>query len=138
MKTITLKSGNTLEFQLADFEVAFQLFQDSSAEIGNVLSMLKVSSLSEAVNTDFDPGLLLGGICKLISSKTVVNGVWACLTPCLYNGAKIDRHSFEDEKARGDFLPCAMEVFKGDVFPFISGLDLKSFTSQAKKPVAQK
>lgn len=132
MKPITLKSGNTLEVQTADFEPAFQLFQVSSAEIGDLLSVLKVSSLSTAMNQDIDPSVLLGAICRLISSKPVIDGVWECLKPCIYNGQKITRTSFQDEEARSDFLPCVVEVFKANVFPFIAGLDLKSFTSQAK------
>jgi hypothetical protein len=140
MKEITLKSGNTLEVQPADFDTAWDLFQAVSTELGDLLATAQSLLKAAAPEADagFDPAVLLGAVCRLLASKKVSAQVWRCLAACLYNSDKITPKTFDDPARRPDFLPCVVEVFKVNVVPFIGGLDLKFFTSQAAKLATQK
>lgn len=139
MKTVTLKSGNSLDVQVASFDDAWRLTQSVSHVLSTSLPGFKVEGLDpEAMQKDIDLGKILGIICQLVASPTLYDLLWPCFAPCLYNGNKITRATFQDEAARGDFLPCVVEILKANVVPFIKGLDLSSLTSPGQKPESQK
>lgn len=139
MKTVQLKSGNTLEVQSGSFQDAWNLTQAVAGVLATSLPGFKVDSMDvEALQKDIDVGKLLGVICNLVASPTVYELLWPCFVPCLYNGNKVTKASFQAEEARKDFLPSVVEVLRANVVPFIVGLDLSYLTSQAPKPVSQK
>lgn len=142
MKTVTLKSGSTLEVQQAGFLDGWFLTQAVSEELAKALPGLKMENaqakVEELLNQDIDVGKLLSIILQLVSSKKVFELLWPCLAPCLYNSEKIARETFNEEKAREDFLPCVIEILKVNVVPFIKGLSLSSMTGQARKSGSQK
>ena len=139
MKSINLKSGNTLELQSASFEDAWKLTQAVSQVLATSLPGFKLDTMdTQVLQKDLDVGKLLGIICNLIASPTVYELLWPCFAPCLYNGNKVNKASFQAEEARKDFLPSVVEVLRANVVPFIVGLDLSSLTSQAPKPASQK
>lgn len=140
MKSITLKSGNTLEIQEAAFIDAWNLTQALAKQLGDSLPGLKLDSLDpEAVlQQDIDVGKLMGIIAQLISSKEVFALIWPCFKPCLYNSQLVTQEVFQDPKTRPDFLPAVVEIVKLNVLPFIKGLDLSSLTSQPQKQKSQK
>lgn len=142
MKSVTLKSGNTLEIQEADFEKAWDLAQLVAAELAEELPGLKIDSLDveEILEKDVDVGKIISVILRLVASKRIYNAIWPCFESCLYNGAKVSRvGTFDNPKSRSDFIPCVIELFKVNVLPFIGGLDLSSLKSgQAPKKSDQK
>jgi hypothetical protein len=130
MNTVNLKSGNTLEIQPADFPIAWELSQACFREFGGSLAELGIDTKAKDVmNVDIDPAQLMGSILKLIASREIYKLLWPCFASCLYNGEKVTPHTFDPAKARADFLPCVIELFKVNVLPFIAGLDLSSITS---------
>lgn len=129
MNTVTLKSGNTLQIQPAEFPVAWELTQASFREFGQGISGLCLTSTKEILQKDFSPAELIAAVMKLIASREIYKLLWPCFASCLYNDEKITPATFEGEKSRSDFLPCAVELFKANVLPFIAGLDLSSITS---------
>lgn len=134
MKSITLKSGNTLEVQPAAFGDSWDLSQLIAGELAIGLPGLKIESLDEsAFNQDIDIGKFISVIFRLISSKPVFDAIWPCFAPCLYNGEKVERSTFESEKSRPDFLPCVIEILRINVLPFTKGLDL-SFLAKSQAP----
>ena len=141
MKQVTLKSGNSLQVQAANFEAAWALTQAVAAELAKGLPGFKVDGLdTEMIQKDMDIGKILGLVCQLIASPTVYSLIWPCFVPCIYNQKKIskDEGTFDSESARQDFLPCVVEIFKANVLPFIKGLDLSSLTKAAPKSNGQK
>jgi hypothetical protein len=139
MKTVTLKSGNTLELQAGSFEDSWKLTQAVSAVLATSLPGFKIDSLDAAeLQKDIDVGKIIGVVCQLVASPTVYELLWPCFLPCLYNGNKVTKVAFQDEAARKDFLPAVVELLRTNVVPFIVGLDLSFLTSQAPKAPNQK
>lgn len=127
MKSVTLKSGNTLQLQEAPFLDAWNLTQAIAKQLGESLPGFKLDSLdAEALQQDIDVGKMLGVVAQLISSKEIFSLVWPCMKPCLYNEQRIEQDLFQDARTRPDFLPCVVEIIKLNVVPFIKGLDLSS------------
>jgi hypothetical protein len=141
MKTVTLKSGQTLQLQEASFTDAWNLTQALARQLGESLPGLKLDSLDaeSIMKQDIDVGKLMGVLAQVISSKDVFALVWPCFKPCLYNEQPVTQEVFQEPKARPDFLPSVVEIVKLNVLPFMSGLDLRSLmpASQAK-PKGQK
>lgn len=129
MNTVNLKSGNTLEIQPADFPISWELSQACFREFGGSIGDLGITSASELLNKDINPAQLMGAVLKLVASREIYKLIWPCFASCIYNGERITPQTFDSEKARKDFLPCVIELFKVNVLPFIAGLDLSSITS---------
>ena len=130
----TLKSGVTVELAVAPFKVAKELFKVLANELKLVEVDLGTLDLSKIQNTDINA--IKNAILQLAGSDKVEAHVFACLARCTYNGVKITPDTFEPEEARGDYLPCALEVIKINVVPFFSGLELPSQTSGAQAGAA--
>lgn len=138
MKSVTLKSGNTLELQECEFTDAWNLTQAIARELSHAMPGLKLDSLDpkEVLQQDIDVGKLFGVMAHIVGSKEVFELVWPCAKACLLNEQKIDKKLFTEPSLRGDFLPVVVEIVKLNVLPFMKGLDLSSLipsTSQAKQ-----
>jgi hypothetical protein len=129
MNTVNLKTGATLEIQPADFPIAWELTQACFREFGGSIGDMAGGSVNDLLNKDINPIQLMGAILKLLASKEVSKLMWPCFASCIYNGERVTPQTFDSEKARPDFLPCVVELFKANVLPFIRGLDLSSITS---------
>lgn len=138
MNTISLKSGNTLQTQEAEFEDSWNLTQAILQEFGSGISASGLASVSTSIKGDFDVGRLAGVVAKIVASKQVYGLLWPCFKPCLLNSAKVTPQIFNDPRMRADFLPCVLEVLKVNVFPFFTGLDLESLVDQALALVSPK
>lgn len=139
MNTVTLKSGNTLEVQEAEFVHSWALTQAVAATLAASLPGIKLDNLDiEALQKDIDIGKVLSIVCQLVASKEVYELLWPCFTPCLYNQGKVTRITFNPGEARADFLPSVVEILKVNVVPFIKGLDLSSLSKQAQPADNQK
>ena len=109
-KKINLDSGATVEIQVASFEKSHRLLQAVKA------SMIPMESLID-----------------LIVSPTVQPSLWECLACCLYNDQKIDRLTFDQEEARGDYLVVAKEALVANLRPFFKSLASKSLDGLAEQ-----
>lgn len=123
----TLDSGNILEVTLAPFEIGHRLLKSvtkelESVKIGlgikgkNLQDLFEMDINDEAINT------IKNIITRLISSDIVEESLWACMERATYNNQKISRDTFENEKAREDFLVVAKEVLWFNLTPFLKHL----------------
>ena len=99
----TLPSGAQIEIQTADFEKSFGLLQ-----------AVKRSLLSTED--------LIG----LATHESVQDQLWACMSVCTYNGARITKDIFDPEAARPDYLLVAQEVLLKNLRPFFQSLASES------------
>jgi hypothetical protein len=135
MTEVTLKSGRVLRIQIAPFADASKLRKVVASELLSV--NVEVAKLD--LKTDLsrlDPGALntmKNVACRLLSSDPVEAAFFACAARCTIDGAAIKRDTFENEDARGDFLPAAWEEIRANLAPFFEGLDLSSLTSGPDK-----
>lgn len=115
-KDIKLPSGATLKVQPAPFAEAKALYQA-------VLEDLK----AVAVGTKNELGSALKDVlCVGFSSPKIDAALNACLVRCIYNSGsgdfKIGKDTFEDIKAREDYVTVCMEVAEENLRPFLKGL----------------
>lgn len=130
----TLKSGAELKLQIAAFSVSMRLMKAIATELKAVQIDLTLNGqLDMAKLKEID--LPMDGIknvaCQLLASDAVEMALRECMKCCQYRGEAIRADTFEDENARGDYLPAAWEVIQVNLSPFFSGLGLKSLTNTA-------
>ena len=131
--TKKLESGATLEVTMASFAEAHKLLKAVAKELetvnlsfgakgkglGDVLSNV---GGDEAINT------IKNIFVRLIASEEIEAALWACMERATYAlpgqtvGLKINRETFEDKRARPDYLPVAKEVLVYTVSPFLQNL----------------
>lgn len=136
-KKITLKSGNTLELQMASFSQGWKLSRVIANELKSVGIDIESQDFSKLSQLDVIK-MLKGSILQLVGSVAFEEAFFDCASRCLYNEERVTRNTFESETARVDFIPCMVEVTKFNVSPFIEGLDLSLITSlipAAQSPV---
>jgi hypothetical protein len=124
---ITLKSGATLDIQLAPFAEAMRLFKTIANELKSADVQLDGLSMEKIKGTDING--IKNAVLQLLGSDAIEASVRTCMVRCLYNGTKITPQTFEPNDARQDYLPVAWEVVKFNMGPFFAGLDLSSLTS---------
>ncbi len=126
-----LDSGAKLNITLADFEVCDRLLIAVSTELEGVgISLgLKSGNFSDFMNMDIDKdsaiNTLKNAIMRLTSSTLIRPVLWECMQRATYNSVKITPKTFEDEKARGDYLIVAKEVLGANLLPFFPQLNSK-------------
>ena len=113
MKEHKCKSGETLKIGVVPFRDAKGLFDAVSKEV-------KASKWdpSQQVDVNFIKDTALA----LISSEAVEKSLWVCMSRSMYKGLKITEETFEDVKAREDFLEVCYEVAKETLAPFMKNL----------------
>ena len=140
-KEITLASGNVLCFQMASFSEGMKLFKvianeikqvDASFDMNNLKGLMAQEVKGDALN------VMKNLVCQLIGSDALERALGPCMARCTYNGHAIKPDAFEPEEARGDYLPCAWEVIRGNVAPFFNGLNLQSLISKATEETSLK
>lgn len=121
METKTLPSGKELRMSMAPFADAHKLLKAVSKEAETIKLDL----------TDIDP--IKNFIARMIWSDDIERALRPCLERCNYDKQQISDASFEDEKARGDYLAIKKEVLVYNLTPFIGSLS--SLFSDIKKQV---
>lgn len=114
---ITLKSGNTLTIQHADFKTKNRLFKEfTRIAVKNGLDLQTVSSIPLMLDT----GVKL--ILETMESDSMENLFWECAKVCLWNGVKIQQSLFdlEAEKIVPDFLEIKYYIINRNLSVFFS------------------
>lgn len=127
-ETLTLKSGASLELQMAPFAVSMKLFKTIAAELKQVDINLDGLSLEAIKGTNLNG--IKNAVFQLLGSDQLELALGACMERCLYNGVKITKGTFESPEARQDYLPVAWEVMKFNLAPFFSSLGLSYSTNE--------
>ena len=102
-----LESGAELFIQMGSWEESHQLYK----------AVMAVVSTTSIKNDE-----VLSLIAKICISPEIEAALWKCLGRATYNGAKITKATFEDEKAREDYLVIAKEVLVLNLRPFLKNL----------------
>lgn len=119
---LTLKSGATLELQMAPFAVSMKLVKTLSNELKLVNLQLEGLSLEKIKGSGIEG--IKNAVLQILGSDAVELSLRPCLERCLYNGTKITPDVFESPQAREDYLPVAWEVIKFNAGPFFRNLGL--------------
>lgn len=139
-----LPSGATLMITMANFEKGNKLLKAVSHELESIgISLgLGKGKLQDFFDLDIDKdgaiNTLKNAAARMISSDAIEQALWACMDAAAYNGVRITRSTFEDEKARGDYLIVAKEVLVANLTPFFPGLSSKFMTAVGKLIESQK
>lgn len=133
---ITLKSGATLQANVASFKAANRLLKAIALELARVNLDFDLASLKDIGTKDINT--LKNVLLQLLASDAVEAAAIECAKKSLYNGQRIIEETFESEMTRPDYLPSMVEVIKVNLIPFFSGLDLALLTSAKPQSNAQK
>lgn len=113
MKELKLKSGETLKIGVVPFRDAKNLFDSVSKE---------VKSSKWDAQQKIDVNFIKDTALSLLSSEAVEKNLWVCMSRSMYKGLKITEETFEEVKAREDFLEVCFEVAKETLAPFTKNL----------------
>lgn len=116
MKKVTLPSGKELEIHIPSFQEAHRLQKAIAKE---------AKSLKIDASMELDANFFKDLVCSAIASDEITDSLNACLKRCLYDGKRIDKDTFEDEDARGDYFMIYYEVIQEALRPFVKGLSSK-------------
>lgn len=134
---ITFKNGHTLTLSVAEFPVAFKLFQIICREIKAAGVDISGIDLKNLGGTDVNS--VKDGILHLLASESLADQVLTCAKPCLIEREGgipegVKSQTFNAEDMRGDFFLIAWEVIKANVGPFFEQMiDFKSLIPGAAK-----
>lgn len=112
-KKVTMPTGAKLYVVASSFENSWALFQAVTEEY---------KKLDIAVSKEFDMTFIKDVFCIFMSSKLIQEKLWACMDKALYNDSRVTVDTFEDEKAREDYLAVCEEVAKKNLAPFTKDL----------------
>jgi hypothetical protein len=112
-KVIKLPSGADLVVTPSPFEAARDLYQ----ALMRAGLKLKLDGRVEIDYNFFKDVLFMG-----FSDKDIEHYVWECMKKAHYNKLPITKDTFEDVRARQDYIQVLFEVTKENVTPFTSGL----------------
>lgn len=120
MDEIILESGSALKVTPLPFMEAVEIKQSVADELTKIEVDLSGIDLLKLRDTDvirFSKPLL-----QILSNKKIAQAAQKCFKRCTYNGIRIDENTFEDVKARQDYLPCAFHALKENLSPFFASL----------------
>ncbi len=119
MQKFMLQSGKVVELSLAPIEIALNLYRTIMCECKNTGLDLKVTegeTIADVIlkNTE--------ALLNILGSQQVLEAVQECSAKNLYDKQRFSMELFEDEKARGDFLPLIYLTAVENIRPFFPNL----------------
>lgn len=124
----TLKSGAKLLITRSDFEICDRLLMAVANELKQVGVDIGLKSLAigeDSVDKDKAINTIKNAFLQLVGAASIRPILWECMERVTYNGAKVTRATFNDDKAVGDYLTVAGEVMVSNLAPFFPGLSSK-------------
>lgn len=121
MQKFQLESGKILEISLAPVETALELLRAFMIECKNAGLNLKIGQDDTIANV---LGRNTEALLNVASSKAVLEAVKECSARNLYDKQKFSMELFEDEKARGDFIPVMVLTAIENLQPFFPNLHI--------------
>lgn len=127
MSKTTLPSGAVLDITLLPFEIAWEISQNVTKELGkleidpSVLSLFnKPKGEDIALSELFS---LKNPLCAVLSNQVFIDCAKTCFTKCTYKSLRIDQDTWESVDARGDFISAVYCVLLENISPFFKNLD---------------
>ena len=110
-----LASGSKLQLSLCSFDEGTKLMKAVTRELKNTPILLGDAVLN--FNTIKNVATIL------IGSDEIEAALWPCMQRGTYNGLKINKDLFEDEKVRADYIPILKETLVFSLSPFLQNLN---------------
>ncbi len=119
MQKFMLQSGKVVELSLAPIETALNLYRTIICECKNTgldLKVIEGETIADIIlkNTE--------ALLNILGSQQVLEAVQECSAKNLYDKQRFSMELFEDEKARGDFLPLIYLTAVENIRPFFPNL----------------
>ncbi len=119
MQKFMLQSGKVVELSLAPIETALNLYRTVIGECKNAGLNLKITddeTIADLIlkNTE--------ALLNILGSERVMEAVKECSVKNLYDKQRFSVELFEDERARGDFLPVIYLTAMENIRPFFPNL----------------
>lgn len=119
MQKFMLQSGKVVELSLAPIETALNLYRTVIGECKNAGLNLKITddeTIADLIlkNTE--------ALLNILGSERVMEAVKECSVKNLYDKQRFSVELFEDEGARGDFLPVIYLTAMENIRPFFPNL----------------
>lgn len=119
MQKFMLQSGKVVELSLAPIEIALNLYRTIICECKNSgldLKIVEGETIADIIlkNTE--------ALLNILGSQQVFEAVQECSAKNLYDKQRFSMELFEDEKARGDFLPLIYLTAVENIRPFFPNL----------------
>jgi len=151
-RVFTLKSGHQLTLNVAEFEEAQVLLEQLSEAAKGVRLDISQDMMAAILAGDQDTikkavvgndvNTIWNLFLNVMSHRGLKIAVGQCMRHCMLNAAGpteaiVPEKTFNDERARPDYLPIAWEVIKANVGPFFGSLvsaSSKNSESTAQSP----
>lgn len=119
MQKFMLQSGKVVELSLAPIETALNLYRTIICECKNSgldLKIVESETIADIIlkNTE--------ALLNILGSQQVLEAIQECSAKNLYDKQRFSMELFEDEKARGDFLPLIYLTAVENIRPFFPNL----------------
>ena len=114
-----LPSGAILDITVLDFEKAFAVFQVVSRQIGLLdfdAAKIDFQNFKATDLLEFKKPLT-----QALSNSDFSKVGNQCLEKCTYNGLKVTAQTWNDLKARNDYLFAVFYALKENCYPYIEG-----------------
>lgn len=113
MVEFTSKSGKTVIVNKAPFEAARLLW-----------ASIQLSAAEQKMSSDFlqEPESLFTLILRIDSSESFNSALWPCLIRCTRDNKKIDKTTFDDMEARGEYYEIITRCVEENIGPFVESL----------------
>lgn len=128
MRKFMLQSGKILELDLAPTEQAWTLFCCVANECKNAGLDLKIAgedTIADVIGRNQE------ALLNIITSDNVMEATKECAARNLYDKQKFSMDLFQDEKARGDFIPVMVVTAIENISPFFPSLRIILETAEA-------
>jgi hypothetical protein len=109
-----LQSGAKLNLSLCSFDEGTKLMKAVTRELKSTPILLGDAVLN--FNTIKNIATVL------IASDEIEAALWPCMERGTYNGLKINKDLFEDEKVRADYIPILKETLVFSLSPFLKNI----------------
>lgn len=124
-----LKSGKTVELNLAPVETALALYRAVVGECQRCKLDLTITEEMTMLDLLMKNSEIL---LRVMGSEYVMEAIKACCDKVLYDKQRFSMELFEDEKARGDFFGVMVLVALENLIPFFP--QARSFSEMLLSP----
>ena len=131
-----LASGHELQMNSVSLDAAATLLELVAAELARADKRLSESLILAVLSKDKatimqalggqDVDVFLSVALRMLASRDIRNAIVDCMKKWVLDGEAVSWKTFEPADRRGDLLPCALEVARAALLPFIANLGLKS------------
>ena len=123
---VNLPSGKILDITIMPFEIAWEISQNVTKELGKLNlnpDALKLFNKPKGSDIEIEELFSLKDpLCAILSNSVFIDCAKTCFMKCTYNSLRIDQDTWESEEARADFILVVYYVLVNNLSPFFKHL----------------